>query len=139
MTKRPRLLAGIADLRRNDCWPRMWGGGQKLIRVGAVLVDLDGVGNELFLVRYWYDGTGAGQRRADAGIMSEGGIEDYLVLLSIRQTCRYRDFSFLKFLRSRQPDMDAFGRGECPKALAKIEVYPKTFVPPRTRSIPATT
>jgi hypothetical protein len=30
------------------------------------------------------------------------GLEDYLVLLSIQQTCRYRGISFLEFLKSRQ-------------------------------------
>jgi len=30
------------------------------------------------------------------------GLEDYLVLLSIQQTCKYRGISFLEFLKSRQ-------------------------------------
>jgi hypothetical protein len=90
----------------------------------------------------WYDGVPWNNNNAEnaikqfayyrehaSGIMSKGGIDDYLVLLSIFQTCRYRDISFLKFLRSRQRDMDAFGRGERPKRLAEIELNPKTFVP----------
>ena len=28
------------------------------------------------------------------------GLEDYLVLLSTQQTCKYRGFSFLEFLKS---------------------------------------
>ena len=68
-------------------------------------------------------------RKCASGLMSEGGIDDYLVLLSICQTCRYRGMSFLKFLRSRHRDVDAFSRGERPKGLAEIELYPKNFVP----------
>jgi predicted RecB family nuclease len=67
-------------------------------------------------------------RKCASGVMSEGGIDDYLVLLSICQTCRYRGMSFLKFLRSRQRDVDAFSRGERPKRLANIELYPRNFV-----------
>jgi hypothetical protein len=68
-------------------------------------------------------------RKHASGVMSEGGIADYLVLLSIHQTCRYRGISFLKFLRSRQRDVDAFSRGEKTKVLTAIELYPRGFTP----------
>ena len=39
---------------------------------------------------------------------SEDGIKDYLVLLSVCQTLRYRGGSFWRFLLSRETDLDAF-------------------------------
>jgi hypothetical protein len=39
---------------------------------------------------------------------TEKGLQDYLVLLSIYQTCRHKNLSFLRFLRSGLLDIDAF-------------------------------
>jgi hypothetical protein len=47
-------------------------------------------------------------RRSIGGQSSPGGMRDYLVLLSISQTCRYRGLSFLDFLRSGQTDVGDF-------------------------------
>ena len=62
------------------------------------------------------------------GQMSEEGLSDYLVLLSVQQTCKYRGVSFLKFLLSREEDVAAFRvrrrTGNEPPAL---EVYPDGF------------
>jgi hypothetical protein len=44
-------------------------------------------------------------RRSIGGQSSPRGMRDYLVLLSISQTCRYRGVSFLNFLRSGQIDI----------------------------------
>jgi hypothetical protein len=44
-------------------------------------------------------------RRSIGGQSSPRGMRDYLVLLSISQTCRYRGASFLNFLRSGQIDI----------------------------------
>jgi hypothetical protein len=65
--------------------------------------------------------------RDDAtGHITEAGLKDYLVLLSIRQTCRYRNIDFLKFLLSRQRDLDSFSqRGRRRRRSSVIEVYPK--------------
>jgi predicted RecB family nuclease len=65
-------------------------------------------------------------REANPGRLREAGLKDYLVLLSVCHTCRYKGVSFLKFLRSRERDMDAFclapsRRGPAPV----VEVYPK--------------
>jgi hypothetical protein len=49
-------------------------------------------------------------RRSISGQSSPGGMRDYLVLLSISQTCRYRGLSFLDFLRSGQTDVGDFSR-----------------------------
>ena len=44
-------------------------------------------------------------RRSIGGKSSPRGMRDYLVLLSISQTCCYRGVSFLNFLRSGQIDL----------------------------------
>ena len=48
----------------------------------------------------------------------EEGLSDYLVLLSVYQTCKYRGVSFLKFLLSQEEDVEAFCRAE-----AEEEMY----------------
>ena len=70
--------------------------------------------------------------RENAGSrLTEIGLTDFLVLLSIRQTCRYKGISFLRFMLSRERDLDAFSDskriGRCPPA---IQIYPKGFTPP---------
>jgi predicted RecB family nuclease len=70
-------------------------------------------------------------REDTVGVMKEAGLTDYLVLLSLCQTCRYRGVSFLKFLLSRERDIDALGTPGRPRRRHPlIEVYPKGFVPP---------
>lgn len=65
------------------------------------------------------------------GMITETGISDFLLLLSICQTCKYKNQSFLKFLISQQRDVDAFcGRTRHRRSLPPIELYPKGFVPP---------
>jgi hypothetical protein len=62
--------------------------------------------------------------------MKEAGLSDYLVLLSIYQTCRYKGVSFLKFLLSRERDLDAFcARRRRPQRRSDIELYPKGLIP----------
>ena len=70
-------------------------------------------------------------RKDTVGIMREKGLNDYLVLLSIYQTCRYKGISFLKFLLSRERDIDRFCAGNrSPRQRSAIELYPKGFIPP---------
>jgi predicted RecB family nuclease len=69
-------------------------------------------------------------REDTVGIMKEAGLKDYLLLLSLCHTCRYRGISFLKFLLSRERDIDAFGTRRRVRRRPVIEVYPKGFVPP---------
>jgi predicted RecB family nuclease len=65
-------------------------------------------------------------REANPGRLREVGLTDYLVLLSICHTCRYKGVSFLRFLRSRERDVDAFCRAPSRRRHAPvIEVYPK--------------
>lgn len=42
------------------------------------------------------------------GTATPSGIEEYLTLLSVSETCRYKDADFLEFLCSREKDIDAF-------------------------------
>ena len=44
------------------------------------------------------------------GSSSKKGIEEYLTLLSVAQTCEYQEIDFLDFLRSGEKDVDAFVR-----------------------------
>jgi hypothetical protein len=84
-------------------------------------------------------------REGTVGCLKEAGLSDYLVLLSIYQTCRYKGVSFLKFLLSRQWDVDTFcehPRRRGPALL--IEIYPKGvtrsyFQPPKKEADDPTT
>jgi len=69
--------------------------------------------------------------REDVGqSVKEAGLTEHLVLLSIYQTCRVRDISFLKFLLSRERDMDAFAASKRRRRSApRIELYPKGYLP----------
>jgi len=49
------------------------------------------------------------------GSSSEKGIRDYLILLSISETCKYKGVEFLQFLRSGEKDVDAFVRSRSKK------------------------
>jgi hypothetical protein len=44
-------------------------------------------------------------RRAIEGLSTPKGIEEYLILLSVCQTCKYSGLDFLGFLRSGETDM----------------------------------
>jgi hypothetical protein len=69
-------------------------------------------------------------REGTVGVMREPGLSDYLVLLSIYQTCRYRGISFLKFLLSKERDVDAFCAGKRKRRRQGVEIYPKGYTPP---------
>ena len=47
-------------------------------------------------------------RRLIVGLSSPKGIEDYLILLSVCQTCKYMGVDFLDFLRSGEKDIHVF-------------------------------
>jgi Transposase IS66 family len=67
-------------------------------------------------------------REGTVGALTEAGLNDYLVLLSIYQSCRYKGVSFLKFLLSRELDLDCFCEGKrATRQLSLIEVYPDEF------------
>jgi hypothetical protein len=66
------------------------------------------------------------------------GVREYLVLLSISETCKYKGISFLDFLRSSEMDLEAFAavHGRQRKLLAKgadrRRVAPFPLQPPRS-------
>ena len=62
--------------------------------------------------------------------IKETGLTEHLVLLSLYQSCRVRDVSFLKFLLSRERNLDAFMAGKRRRRRApRIELYPKGYLP----------
>ncbi len=62
------------------------------------------------------------------GMVSETRLRDYLVLLSIYQTCRYRGISFLRFLLSQRKDLEGFhDTGRLRYSRPSLQVYPKGF------------
>jgi predicted RecB family nuclease len=60
------------------------------------------------------------------GVMGEHRLRDYLVLLSLYQTCKYRGISFLRFLLSGATDLDKFrDTGRVSNSKTSLELYPK--------------
>uniref|UniRef100_Q01TS6 Transposase IS66 n=1 Tax=Solibacter usitatus (strain Ellin6076) TaxID=234267 RepID=Q01TS6_SOLUE len=69
-------------------------------------------------------------REGTTGTLKEAGLNEYLVLLSVFQTCRYRGISFLKFLLSRERDIDGFCEAKRKRRRRpEIELYPPGFTP----------
>ena len=50
-------------------------------------------------------------RRSIGGKSSAKGIRDYLVLLSISETCKCKGVNFLRFLQSGQVEVDSIAAG----------------------------
>jgi hypothetical protein len=70
-------------------------------------------------------------REDTIGSMTETGLSQYLVLLSICQTCKYKGVSFLKFLLSKEQDVGVFcQRQQHQPRRSALELYPEGFVPP---------
>ena len=69
-------------------------------------------------------------RHNHKGQLTERGLNDYLVLLSLFQTCRYKGVSFLRFMLSKQRLLlHPFKRKSRKSRQMKVEVYPKGFTP----------
>jgi hypothetical protein len=51
-------------------------------------------------------------RRAIEGLSTPKGIEEYLILLSVCQTCKYSGLDFLDFLRSGEKDVHVFAESQ---------------------------
>jgi len=66
----------------------------------------------------------AALRHFIGGVTSEKGIRDYLVLLSVCQTCKYMGVDFLDFLRSGEKDLHAFA--ESRRRRRKLSVNSKS-------------
>jgi hypothetical protein len=69
-------------------------------------------------------------RKNRQAVMQVAGLEDYLVLLSIFQTCRCKGLNFLKFLLSGERDIDVFAATRLHRRpQAELVFYPKGFTP----------
>jgi hypothetical protein len=66
----------------------------------------------------------AALRQIVDGITSEKGIRDYLVLLSICETCKYMGLDFLDFLRSGEKDIHAFAESRRRRRLGCFGLAP---------------
>ena len=62
-------------------------------------------------------------------MLKESGLSDYLVLLSICQTCRYKGVSFLKFLVSGLRDIDSFCEGSDHGVVGPPSRFTRRFCP----------
>lgn len=51
-------------------------------------------------------------RHAIEGLSTPKGIEEYLILLSVCQTCKYSGLDFLDFLRSGETDVGTFAANQ---------------------------
>jgi hypothetical protein len=72
----------------------------------------------------------ANYRELADGQMTEEGLRAYLVLLSVRVSCKYKGVGFLKFLLSGATDLDVFcrsGRGDVPPPLIDFRPNESTF------------
>jgi hypothetical protein len=49
-------------------------------------------------------------RKVMQGLSTRVGTEDYLILLSVCQTCKYQGLDFLDFLRSGEKDIEVFAQ-----------------------------
>ena len=58
----------------------------------------------------------ANLRQVIDGPTSESGLRDYLVLLSLCETCKYKNVDFLGFLRSGAKNVDDFANGRLNRA-----------------------
>jgi predicted RecB family nuclease len=68
-------------------------------------------------------------RENAVGVMMEKGLNDYLLLLSIYQTCRFKGISFFNFLLSRVLVVDEFEGKRVRKRRRNVELYPSGFIP----------
>lgn len=79
----------------------------------------------------------ADYREIADGQFSEAGLNEYLVLLSIYLTCKYKGISFLKFLLSREKDIDAFRQSvNLTRPPSALELCPEGFVFSRRKRKP---
>lgn len=65
------------------------------------------------------------------GMMKESGLSEYLTLLSICQTCRYKGISFWKFLLSQEQDLGTYvERKRARRRQMPVETYPEDYMTP---------
>jgi predicted RecB family nuclease len=72
--------------------------------------------------------------RVIEGPTTEKGLRDFLVLLSLCETCKYKNVDFLNFLRSGSKDIDDFAiESQSPAPLPAARAPPLAKRPPRRR------
>jgi predicted RecB family nuclease len=77
----------------------------------------------------------ANYRELVDGRLGEGGLIDYLALLSVCQTCAYKGVSFLKFLLSQETDIDLYCQGaRSRRERLPYDLNPVGYIPPQRRS-----
>lgn len=59
-------------------------------------------------------------RNVIGGVSSEAGLKEYLVLLSVCETCKNKGIDYLEFLRSEEKDIDTFVASKRGRNQAKI-------------------
>jgi len=70
-------------------------------------------------------------RDSNPGRLKEAGLREYLVLLSVCQTCHLKGVSFLRFMLSRERDIEAFRQApRRRRRFPSVEVYPVGVVRP---------
>lgn len=75
-------------------------------------------------------------REITDGQVTEEGLNDYLVLLSVYQTCKYKGVNFLKFMLSQETDIDVFReRSGKKRPVSAIEIHAegRPWLPNRKR------
>ena len=60
-----------------------------------------------------------------SGLSTKKGVDEYLTLLSVAETCEYQKIDFLNFLRSGEKDIETFARGRLRFAKRKAVVSSK--------------
>ena len=66
-------------------------------------------------------------RRDLDGLANEKGINEYLTLLTVSQTCKYMGVDFLDFLRSGEKDIHAFAESRLRRRRQQHMVQPHTL------------
>ena len=63
-----------------------------------------------------------------AGASSKKGVDEYLTLLSVAETCEYQGLDFLAFLRSGETDIESFAKGHR-KYISRKNIIEGTTIP----------
>jgi hypothetical protein len=69
----------------------------------------------------------ASLRRVFEGTTTEKGIREFLVLLSLCETCKYRNVDFLEFLRSGSEDVDDFASNRPKRCMRRASLTGPTL------------
>jgi hypothetical protein len=71
-------------------------------------------------------------REVTVSVLNEAGLTQYLVLLSLLQTCKSKGVSFFSFLLSGETDLDAYAKEPRRRRLSdELATYPDWFIQAR--------